>query len=380
MNRNRAILAVVAAIGLSVAACQSSGATPPAQPGGPPQATAAGTPKGPDVPGSPAKASASAAPRWQPDPQLLTAARAEKEVVWYTSSTDKLHELRTRRFEEATGLKLEATNLSAGPIRDRLLRERQAGLRKVDVVSHGVGAIFLDYKKRGLLGKYTPKGAEQIRKEFQDPDGQAYVQQLSVAVIAYNPKLITAGEAPKKWLDATDAKFYRKTAMADPRYSGVTLDLVSQLVKLYGWTYFEKLKANQVHLVRGIHENLPLLLGGERPLVVGAAWGSSLPAKEKGGPIELVFPEEGTYSGPGSAALLADAPHPNGARLLLDFLFSEEMQAALVPEAYFPVRDDVSLPAGVPNLRQLKLLDLDAEEVARTEAAIKERWATIFGG
>lgn len=352
---------------------QQPSAAKPAQPAAAPAKPAEAKP------GAPVAAAAST-PAWQPDPQLLAAAKAEKEVVWYAASTQVLVERGAKRFEEITGISVEATRLSAGPIRDRFLRERQTGLRKVDVVSHGNEAIFLEYKQRGVLEKYAPKGTEKLRKDFLDADGMYHVQNLSVAMIAYNPRAFSGADIPKRWADAIDPKYRGKVAMADPRHSGVTLELVAHMAKLFGWQYFEKLKANQVHLVRSAHELVPLLVSGERPLAVGALMGSSLPAKQKGSPLEIVFPEEGTYPGPAPAALVKDAPHPSGAKLLLDFLFSQEYQALLLTEGYYPVRDDVPLSADVPSLVNAKLFPPDAAEVGKAANAIRDRWADIFGG
>src|SRR5260370_35487650 len=48
--------------------------------------------------------------------------------------------------------------------------------------------------------------------------------------------------------------------------------------------------------------------------------------KKQGGPIDVVYAEEGTTLCPGMAGVMKDAPHPNAARLFASFLFSLDAQ------------------------------------------------------
>jgi iron(III) transport system substrate-binding protein len=52
--------------------------------------------------------------------------------------------------------------------------------------------------------------------------------------------------------------------------------------------------------------------------------------KEKGEPVEIVYPSEGTPLIIGPSGVLKDAPNPNAARLLQSFMFSVECQQLMV--------------------------------------------------
>src|SRR5260370_9001066 len=63
-------------------------------------------------------------------------------------------------------------------------------------------------------------------------------------------------------------------------------------------------------------------------------------------PVRGVWPQEGVPSEPWTAAILKRAPHPNAARLFLDFLLSREGQALYVAtRGWTSARPDVA-PAG----------------------------------
>jgi len=73
----------------------------------------------------------------------------------------------------------------------------------------------------------------------------------------------------------------------------------------------------------------PLALG-ERAVMADGNEYNLFQLKEKGEPVEIVYPVEGTPLIIGPQGVLKDAPHPNAARLLQSFLFSAEAQQLMV--------------------------------------------------
>jgi iron(III) transport system substrate-binding protein len=102
--------------------------------------------------------------------------------------------------------------------------------------------------------------------------------------------------------------------------------------------------------------------------------------KDKGSPVEIVYPPEGTPFVPGCAALAADAPHPNAARLFLSYLFSREAQQFLVDiggmRSFHP---DVTLKSGRRPLAEIKLMRADPEAQEKEIETIKKKYAEYFG-
>ena len=100
---------------------------------------------------------------------------------------------------------------------------------------------------------------------------------------------------------------------------------------------------------------------------------------EKGNPIGFIYPTDGTLLCFGPGAVMAAAPHPNAARLFLEWLLSEDYAQACVKWHLEPVRADAPQMQGTKRLSEIKLLKADPAEVQVQSEAIKARYAKIFG-
>ena len=99
-----------------------------------------------------------------------------------------------------------------------------------------------------------------------------------------------------------------------------------------------------------------------------------------GVPLKIIYAIEGTPLVVGNAAILANAPHPNAARLFYAFMFSEEAQQLNSDEGgvrsfHMRVIDNNGRPA----LDEIKLLRSDPEELGARLQEIKQRYEEYFG-
>ena len=69
---------------------------------------------------------------------------------------------------------------------------------------------------------------------------------------------------------------------------------------------------------------------GERAVMADGNEYNLVQLKEKGEPVEIVYPTEGTPIIIGPSGVMKDAPNPNAARLLQCFMFSAECQQLMV--------------------------------------------------
>jgi iron(III) transport system substrate-binding protein len=119
---------------------------------------------------------------------------------------------------------------------------------------------------------------------------------------------------------------------------------------------------------------------GERPIAADGGEYFMLQIRDQGGPIEPVYPSEGTPLTPGGAGVVVDAPHPNAARLLIGWLFSREGQQLLVDTGWLrSFHPDVKPKSGVKPLSDIKSMKPDplAQENAVDE--IKKKYSEYFG-
>jgi ABC-type Fe3+ transport system, periplasmic component len=155
---------------------------------------------------------------------------------------------------------------------------------------------------------------------------------------------------------------------------------VLALVHLYGWDYFKQLAQNKPMLVQSAVDPSGVVASGERPVAVNGGDYSFYQVKKKGNPVEIVFPKEGVPLVVSPTAIAAYAPHPNAAKVFTDFIFSRATQQVMADsEGLYTGHPDVTYPADQPKLSELKLLQVDAEELEKRNEEIKARFVEFFG-
>lgn len=311
----------------------------------------------------------------------VEAAKKEGKVVWYTSLVLPSAEKVAKLFEAAyPGIKVEVHRTGSQRILQRVMQELQANIKTVDVIHTSDAGHFVLLKEKKLLAKYTPAGVDSFPAGFKDKDGYAWGLRATVNVIAYNPKLVPAAEAPKTWKDLLDPKWKGKEVTAHPGYSGVIATHVLALVQLYGWDYFKQLAQNKVMLVQSAADPAGVVASGERPVAVNGGDYSFYQTKKKGNPVEIVYPKEGVPLVISPSAITNFAPHPNAARLFTDFTFSREVQQVLADsEGLYTGHPEVKYPADKPKLGDLKLLTVEPEELEKRDEEIRRRFVEFFG-
>jgi iron(III) transport system substrate-binding protein len=99
----------------------------------------------------------------------------------------------------------------------------------------------------------------------------------------------------------------------------------------------------------------------------------------RGNPLAIVYPTEGTVAVYGPSAIPKSAPHPNAARLFMEFaagpIFGDVMRKFYI----MPVRPDVPPPDGALPVDKVKLLTLTPKEIADGVPEVKEAWRDTFG-
>jgi iron(III) transport system substrate-binding protein len=311
----------------------------------------------------------------------VEAAKKEGKVVWYTSLALPTAEKIGKLFEAAyPGIKVEVQRTGSQRILQRVMQEQQANLKLVDVIHTSDAGHFVLLKEKKLLMKYTPAGVDGFPAGFKDKDGYYFTLRATVNVIAYNTKLVAAAEAPKTWKDLLDPKWKGKLVTAHPGYSGVISTHVLALVHLHGWDYFKQLAQNKLMLVQSAVDPAGVVASGERAVAVDGGDYYYYQMKKKGNPIEVVYPKEGVPLVVSPTAIASFAPHPNAAKLFTDFTFTRELQQVMADsEGLYTGHPEVKYPTDKPKLSDLKLLNVDAEELEKRNEEIKSRFVEFFG-
>jgi iron(III) transport system substrate-binding protein len=119
----------------------------------------------------------------------------------------------------------------------------------------------------------------------------------------------------------------------------------ANLRKIWGAERAQKflagLKTQEVRLMQGRALLTELLSGGEIAILVNNFLQNAIEAKRKGGPVEF-FALDPVITAAGLVGINRLAPHPNSAKLFVDFVLSKEGQELIVKTDRSSVRKDVA--------------------------------------
>lgn len=322
-------------------------------------------------------------PGWaEPAAGLVEAATREGSVSFYTSIDVAVAEKMAAAFKARyPGISLQVERSGAERILQRVMQEYGSDIHNADVIESSDITSFIDWKRRGWLAQFVPEDVERFwPKEERDPDGRFATVRAHLSVIGYNTRQVKAGDAPKSFADLLAPRWRMRMVKANPSYSGTVLTATFALSHALGWDYFEKLAAQRVMQVQSSTEPPKKVVQGERSVMVDGNEYNAFFLKEAGEPIEIVYAAEGSPLVPGQAGVLAQAPHPNAARLFATFLFSAECQQLMSDvgglRSFHP---QVKLKPGRTPLADIKLLRSDPAELAKEAEEIKTRYSKIFG-
>ena len=258
-------------------------------------------------------------------PTVIEGARREGNVVFYGPLNINDSTMLLKRFEEKYPfIKTELLRMSAEPLLNRILTEDRAGRNVVDVINN---TIINALKKARLLQPYRSSENSAYPDQFKDPEGYWTTLHNNYYVVGYNSKLVGAKDAPKDWHDLVHPKWKGKIGMDQEEYEWYAATM--EYWGLEKAQKFHRALARQgIHWRKGHTLISQLIVAGEFPLgIVYAHRAESM--KKAGAPIELVKTSDPVFVALSPAGVAAKAPHPNAAKLLLDFLLSKEAQLML---------------------------------------------------
>ena len=146
-----------------------------------------------------------------------------------------------------------------------------------------------------------------------------------------------------------------------------------------GWAYFEKLAKQRVMQVQSAADPPKKIALGERAVMADGNEYVLILLKESGGPVEVVYPTEGTPLIVGPNGIFKAAPNPNAARLFQCFCFTAECQQLMVDvggmRSFHP---QVKEKPGRKPFRDIKMMKDDAVAVEKNAEEIKAHYTKIF--
>ena len=314
--------------------------------------------------------------------------RSTRTVTVYVSTDRVFSEPVLREYERRSGVTVNAVydteETKSTGLANRLLAEK--GRPQADVFWSNEPVRTLVLKSRDVLAPYTSPSAKGIPASLADPAGYWTGFSARIRVIAYNTTLVKPEEAPRSVFDLADPKWRGQVAIADPRF-GSTSFHVAALYALEGDQkiddFFRRLKANGVRIVAGNSVVRDLVARGE--VKVGLTDTDDVNvALEDRQPIAMVLPDQdglGVPVMPNMVSLIANAPHPDEGRKLVDYLLSSDVERQLAQSeaVQIPLHAGVPGPKNIPAIDTFKPMTLDYAKAASRVEDVTKRLAGILG-
>jgi len=292
---------------------------------------------------------ADVSPTWKTTwEKTVEAAKKEGQISVYGSDTFELF-LKSAFQKKYPEIKIGFVGGRAPVVGPKLITERRAGKYLGDVMLTGPGTPYRILYKNNALDPIGPalilpevldeSKWWQGRHHYVDAENKfifIYEATVQDGDIAYNTQLVKPEEIKSYW-DLLEPKWRGKIVAMDPKVSGA----VSRGIRFFysqkelGANFITRLFGEMdMILARDFTQMLDWLAAGK--FALGIFVGSSETAKAIGHglPIREFSPgqfKEGAAVSPfnGTVSLVNRAPHPNAAKVLINWLLSREGQTAV---------------------------------------------------
>jgi iron(III) transport system substrate-binding protein len=99
----------------------------------------------------------------------------------------------------------------------------------------------------------------------------------------------------------------------------------------------------------------------------------------RGNPLKIVYPTDGTLAVYSPSAIPKNAPHPNAAKLFMEFASGPGYAEITRKFFIMPLRPEVSPPEGAKPFADVKLIQATPAQIEDGVPEIKEKWRDTFG-
>jgi iron(III) transport system substrate-binding protein len=307
------------------------------------------------------------------DQALLDKAKGEGKASFYANITAV--EPIMKAFAADTGVKAEYTRISTAKFVATAITEFEAGKFMADVVQAPLPILEL-LKEKGILARYRSPAAAGYPQWTKKDD---YIQLFGVEYIAliYNKELAKKADVPRRYEDLTDPKWKDKIVMPNPANHATTIGWLIGLKE-----HVFKSEAEWMKFVKGLAANRPMFVASLGPTPAPIASGEkpigiSMPKyiiTNAPAPLDWARVSQPMLGTPRAIAVASKAPHPNAARLFVDYWLSQKAMGMLARDVgEYVLAPGVFPPIdGIDNAKVIAIRELSDEETNKWGSEFKK--------
>ena len=269
---------------------------------------------------------------------LATQVLAQGKVTIYTAAPQDLLDNVIPAFEKSANVKVELIKGGSGDLINRLKAEK--GRQAADVL-FSVSTEVIEANS-ALFSKFTPDNVKYLSSVFKVND--AAVPFTAVAnSFGVNTKQLTPAQYPKTWVDLGNPMYKGKISAGRPDKSGSAFIQLALILQIYGeekgWDVYSKILDNTV--LSNSSGAVSKFVNDGEALIGLSNEDTLLKFKAGGGPVEILYPTDGTSALADSMALTATPANAEGGKAFINFMLSREAQEILDGVGRRTVRSDV---------------------------------------
>lgn len=279
-----------------------------------------------------------------------------------------------KAIKAKTGITVPPDNKNSGQSLAQLVAERSSPV--ADVTYLGV-TFAIQAQKEGVVSAYKPAGWADIPDGLKDPQGHWFTIHSGTMGFMVNVDALKGKPIPKSWAD-----------LLKPEYKGLIgyLDPASAFVGYVGAVAVNQARGGSldnfgpgIEYFKALQKNEPIVpkqtayarvLSGEIAILLDYDFNAYRAKYKDNANVQFVIPAEGTLVVPYVMSQVANAPHADNARKVLDFVLSDEGQALWANAYLRPVR-----AAAMPKEVQARFLP--ASEYARAKSVDYSKMAAV---
>ena len=272
--------------------------------------------------------------------KILAAAKKEGTVVAGIPASSELRNAIGAKFKEKFGIAVELLPARGPENVTRIVTEFNAGVRYFDILVAG-GATPLAMVSAGAADDFP---SYMVLPEVKDPKqwwgGHIWEDNVSTkrhvyAFLCYtsetwwqNSSQVEANEA-RSYDDLINPKWKGRIGVLDPRNPGSGQNTWSFLWKVKGEEFLTKLTQQDLLVSQNLRQLADSLAKGKLAFTLGVShytFGPFIKAGLPVGPVSRIKEGAHANNGSGVVSVVKNPPHPNAAKVFVNWLLSKEGQ------------------------------------------------------
>lgn len=303
---------------------------------------------------------------------ILAGAQKEGELITWAVGEISFQTMVVERFKKKYPFmkKVDAVRIPSEKLRTRLITEAQTGKgSNVDILGlSGFELLFL--KDMGFFAPYRSPEANAIADGFKDSSNLWASYYVNTMVTAYNTRQVAAKDIPKSWEDLLDPKWKGRISFFEEEYEWYA-NYLKIVGREKGLDFMRRLARQELQYRGGHSQMVQLLAAGEFP-IMGVAFAPRVSVvRAAGAPIDWAALNP-VFSNPIGMGVYKSAPHPNAAKLYVDFMLSKEIQQEVWVNAAWKGSARKDVTPKDPRWQNVKVIPLDLSFAQKYQAIGKE--------